>query len=96
MAEKYENVEKIEETRNRISRLTELISQEASPITLIKENPVLGVLILLVVGIFGAILSKNIFKLLFSLIKFSIKFGAFVYFVKRGLSFLPNFKKLRR
>lgn len=93
MAKKYEEVEKIEEIRNRISRLTEIIAQEKPIITTMKENPAATIIILLFVGVLTALVSRSVVKTLLSLVSVGLKLVAFFYFVKQGMSF---FKKIKR
>ncbi len=92
MAKKHEEVEKIEQTRKRISEITELIALEKPLINTMKEYPLATVAVLLFIGILTAFVSRSIVKMFLSLISFTLKAAAFFYFLKQGLSFIKRIK----
>ncbi len=94
MAKKHKEIEKIEQIRKRISRITELIALEKPVITIMRENPAATVIIILIAGILTALISKNIVKALLTLISFGLKLVAFFYFLKQGAGFLRRIKRL--
>ena len=81
MAEKFEEVKKIEETRDRISEKIKLLSGEKSLTEIIKENPAAATVSMLIIGILTAFVSKKIIEMILKLITYGLKIAAFFYFV---------------
>ncbi len=95
MAERheYEEVDKIKQTRNRISDLTDQLANEQPVISFLKENPGSSIIIMLLIGILTAILSRGFIKVILFILKFGLKIITFAYFIKQAGSIFRVFKR---
>ncbi len=96
MDKNFEEINKLEEIRNKILNITEQLSVDIPVFNIMKNNPVAATGIMIAAGFFAAFISKKVVKSVLILISYGLKIATFFYFIKQGKFVLSRLKKFRR
>ncbi len=96
MAKQFEEIENIEEIRNKISKGIDFIAQEKSLITVMRNNPRESIVITLIIGILAAVVSRKVIKLALILVSSALKTATVLFFIKKSLHYILKLKNFRR